>query len=113
MPCRANERVVVYLPAFRSKLWKISVRPKRSREPNPVPVADDNGSTGVVSPTLLRMEQEKYSGDGLSALQMFVEPRHDLDEVAGHVPVVELLLENSVPGVAAGAGRSRQDENEG
>ena len=32
---------------------------------------------------------------------MFVEPRHDLDEIARHVPVIELLLQDPVPGVLA------------
>ena len=38
------------------------------------------------------------------ARRMFVESRHQLDEVAGPEPVVELVGEDPVPGVAAGAG---------
>src|SRR6266700_6147401 len=45
--------------------------------------------------------------------QMLVEPRHDLDEVAGARAVIELGGEDAVPGVAAGARRSRQAEDEG
>ena len=45
--------------------------------------------------------------------QMLVEPRHDLDEVAGPVAVVELVHEDLVPGIAAGAGRARQAEDIG
>ena len=47
------------------------------------------------------------------APQMFVEPRHDLDEIAGARAVVELGGEDAVPAVAAGAGRSWQAEDEG
>src|SRR6202040_820916 len=45
--------------------------------------------------------------------QMLVEARHDLDEVARAVAVVELVLEDRVPGIAAGARRARQTENIG
>ena len=44
---------------------------------------------------------------------MFVEPRHDLDEIAGTGAVIELRCKNAVPAVAAGAGRARQAEDEG
>src|SRR5437660_1019929 len=49
----------------------------------------------------------------LGAAQMLVEARHDLDEIARPVTIVELVLENPVPGVAAGAGRAGQTENVG
>src|SRR5690606_22186233 len=55
----------------------------------------------------------KSAEPSAAALQVLVEPRHDLDEVAWHVAVVELRLEDAVPGVAAGAGRARQHEDEG
>ena len=42
---------------------------------------------------------------------MLVEPRHDLDEIAGPVAVIELVHQDLVPGVPAGAGRARQAEN--
>src|SRR5262249_2650746 len=45
--------------------------------------------------------------------QMFVEARHDLDEIARAVTVVELVFENAVPGVTAGAGRTGQAEDVG
>ena len=35
---------------------------------------------------------------------MLVEPRHDLDEIAGTRAVIELGSEDAVPGIAAGAG---------
>ena len=44
---------------------------------------------------------------------MFIEPRHDLDEIAGPGPVIELGGEDAVPSVAAGARRSRQAEDIG
>ena len=34
---------------------------------------------------------------------MLVKPRHDLDEIAGPVTVVELMHQDLVPGVTAGA----------
>src|SRR5438477_4883136 len=49
----------------------------------------------------------------LRAAQMFIQPRHDLDEVTRPRPVIELRRENAVPCVAAGARRSRQAEDEG
>ncbi len=33
---------------------------------------------------------------------MLIEPRHDLYEIAGHVPVIKLRLQNSVPCILAG-----------
>src|SRR4051812_33998870 len=45
--------------------------------------------------------------------QMLVQPRHDLDEIAGARAVVELGLEDAVPAVAAGAGRTREAEDVG
>jgi uncharacterized protein len=43
----------------------------------------------------------------LSALApVLLEPRHDLDEVAGPMAVVELPLENAVPGILAGTWRA-------
>src|SRR3954451_17408032 len=41
---------------------------------------------------------------GLRAAQMFVQPRHDLDEIAGPGAVVELGAKDAVPAVAASAG---------
>ena len=49
----------------------------------------------------------------LGAAQVLVEPRHQLDEIAGPIAVVELVHEDFVPGVAAGAGRAGQAEDEG
>src|SRR6516162_2262034 len=43
-------------------------------------------------------------------LEMLLQPRHQLDEVARAEAVVELVHEDALPGVAAGAGRSRQRE---
>src|SRR3981189_277785 len=47
----------------------------------------------------------------LGAPQMFIQPRHDLDEIAGPRAVVELGAKDAVPAVAAGAGRTRQAED--
>src|ERR1700723_2885167 len=44
---------------------------------------------------------------------MLIEPRHDLDEVTGSIAVIELMDQNLVPGVTAGAGRTRQAEDVG
>src|SRR5438552_7801696 len=49
----------------------------------------------------------------LPPAQVLVEARHDLDEIAGAVAVVELVQQNFVPGVAAGAGRAGQAEDVG
>src|SRR5205814_10084958 len=68
----------------------------------------------------VRMEGVEYrfteldrSALRLGAPQMFVQPRHDLDEVARPRAVVELRGQNAVPAVTAGAGRTRQAEDEG
>lgn len=53
------------------------------------------------------------SATPVAALQVLAEPGHDLDEVAGHVAVVELRLDDAVPGVPAGARRAGQHEHEG
>ena len=42
---------------------------------------------------------------------MLVQARHDLDEIAGPVAVVELVHQDIVPAVAAGAGGAWQAEN--
>src|SRR4029079_17449238 len=44
---------------------------------------------------------------------MLVEPRHDLDEVAGLRAIVELGPKDAVPAVAAGTWRAGQAEDEG
>lgn len=44
---------------------------------------------------------------------MFLQPRHDLDEVARAVAIIELPFENAMPGVLACAGRSGQAEDVG
>ena len=44
---------------------------------------------------------------------MLLQARHDLDEIAGTVAVVELPLEDVVPRILAGAGRARQAEDVG
>src|SRR3984893_10732486 len=49
----------------------------------------------------------------LRPAQVLVEPRHDLDEIARPVAVIELVHQNLVPGVLAGAGRARQAEDIG
>src|SRR5262249_52702270 len=50
---------------------------------------------------------------GLASAQVIVKPRHDLDEIAGPVAVVELMHQDLVPGVAAGTGRAWQAEHIG
>ncbi len=44
------------------------------------------------------------AGAGALWLQVLLQTRHQLDKVAGTEPVVELVHEDSLPGVAAGAG---------
>ena len=46
------------------------------------------------------------AGGSESALQMFLQPRHQLDEIAWAKAVVELVDEDALPGVSAGARRS-------
>src|SRR5260370_40293261 len=52
-------------------------------------------------------------GIRLAGVQMLLEPRHEFDEVAGAKTVVELVHENAVPGIAAGARRAGQGEARG
>ena len=59
------------------------------------------------------MSGDEQASLSAAALQMLVEPRHDLHEIARHMPVVELWLQYAVPGVLAGAGRAGQREDEG
>src|SRR5207302_1744841 len=49
----------------------------------------------------------------LAPLQMPLEPRHQLDEIAWAEAVVELVDEDPLPGVAAGAGGAREREQIG
>src|SRR3954452_11012263 len=44
---------------------------------------------------------------GLRPAQMLVQPRHDLDEIAGPRAVIELVRQDAVPAVAAGGRRAR------
>src|ERR1700722_10205885 len=50
---------------------------------------------------------------GVSEPLFLLQPRHQLDEVARAEAVVELMDEDAVPGVAAGAGRAGQREQVG
>src|SRR5688572_1997745 len=47
----------------------------------------------------------------LAALQVLIQPRHDLHEVARPVPVIELIFQDLIPGIAAGTGRTGYTEN--
>jgi len=47
------------------------------------------------------------------APQVFVQPGHDLDKVAGPVAIVELEGQDLVPGIAAGRGAARQGKEIG
>jgi hypothetical protein len=49
----------------------------------------------------------------LFAPLVFLQPGHDLDEVAGHVAVIELMRQDLVPTILAGAGRAGQSEQVG
>lgn len=44
-------------------------------------------------------------------MAVFFKPRHDFDEVAGSVADIKLKLEDAIPCVAAGAGRTGQAKN--
>src|ERR1700722_5403348 len=48
---------------------------------------------------------------GFGAAQVLIEPGHDLDEIAGAIPVIKLMHEDSVPRVLACAGGARQAED--
>src|SRR3954470_6659163 len=64
----------------------------------------------------LRTNQEpKRSGADrlvLAALQMLLQPRHDLDEIAGLVAIIELGREDAFPSVTAGPGRAGEAKDE-
>src|SRR5579871_903211 len=45
--------------------------------------------------------------------QMFIEARQNFHEIAGPVAKIELVHENFVPGIAAGAGRAGKAKNKG
>src|SRR5262249_12627690 len=60
-----------------------------------------------------KRENSRGRALGLGTAQVLVEPWHDLDEVARPVTVVELMHQDLVPGVLAGAGRTRQAEDIG
>src|SRR5579864_7390335 len=44
---------------------------------------------------------------------MLLEARHELDQIAGAVAIVELMPDDVLPAVAAGAGRARKREEIG
>src|SRR5690348_15895251 len=46
-------------------------------------------------------------------LPVLLKPGHELDEIARAVPIVELVLDDIVPAVAAGAGRAGKREEVG
>src|SRR5579863_3549048 len=59
------------------------------------------------------MRRLTRGGRRLASLKMLLQPRHELDEVARPVAVVELMDEDSLPAVAAGAGRAGEGEEVG
>src|SRR5882672_10659543 len=63
---------------------------------------------GMAPTSAPRRRQDLRTG-----LQMLLQPRHQLDQVAGPEAAVELPFENIVPAVAAGAGRAGQGEEIG
>ena len=48
-----------------------------------------------------------------AAFRVLLQPRHQLDQVAGPVPGIELEQQDVVPGILAGAGAARQGEQIG
>src|SRR4051812_36109011 len=72
---------------------------------------------GGTSSTPLRTNQEPGRSPTksrlvLAALQVLLQPRHDLDEIAGLAAVIELGFENAFPCVAAGPGRTGEAKDE-
>src|SRR5579864_8096406 len=70
-------------------------------------------SKNIVNATAARQGPRHCKSALYGGFQMFLEPRHQLDEVARPVPVVELVLDDVVPTIAAGAGRAGQGEEIG
>src|SRR5438270_513777 len=71
-------------------------------------------STGwLTSTTPKPIAGSPRAGDFESTLQMLLQARHQLDEIAGTKAVVELVHEDPLPGVAAGARRTGQSKEVG
>src|SRR5262249_50368806 len=56
-------------------------------------------------------EQERCGASLRFGFLLLLQPRHDLDEGARAVAIVQLILKDAIPGILAGAGRSRHAEN--
>src|SRR5690349_2726756 len=83
-------------------------RPSASRTwPCAVPVA------GSVTPSRMAASKVSATGSAAPGHLPFVEARHQLGEVAGTEADVELLAQDVVPAVLAGARRARQGEDIG
>src|ERR1700719_2165407 len=61
-------------------------------------ISRDCGSALKARPGMTRSDRCAL---GFRASQMFVQPRHDLDEIAGPRAVIELGRENDIPRIAA------------
>src|SRR5258708_2581998 len=64
-------------------------------------------------PRIIGVGAVRTEAAALPCPQMLLEARHEFDEVAGPVAIVELVHEDAVPGVAAGARRAGQREEIG
>ena len=54
---------------------------------------------------------EAETGLALPAFLVFFQARHDFHEVAGRMAVIQLVLQDFIPRIPAGPGRTRQAEN--
>src|SRR5437764_8073005 len=79
-----------------------------SNPPNPAPTITTFVRASAVN---RRSENRGRLFLRLRPLQVFAQSRQDFDEVAGPMAKIELVHEDFVPGIAAGARRSRQAEN--
>lgn len=62
---------------------------------------------------VLKREPVSEKQGRVSSLAMFFEARHDFNEIAGTVAVVQLEFQDALPGIPAGAGGTGDTENIG
>lgn len=117
---------MVFGPAFDGGFWLVGYRAAAARRASfgevgwsgPEALADTLRNLGRTSVTLLAPlsdvdDAADYRAFRQGSAEMFLQPGHQLDQVAGPVPAVELEAQDIVPAVLAGAGGAGQGEQVG
>lgn len=116
---------VVFGPATDGGFWLVGYNPRAARQARFTNIAWSTGMvltdclTGLgatrvsLLPPLSDIDDIGDYRAWQASGKMFFQPRHQFDQIAGPVPAVELIAQNIIPAILAGAGRTGQSKQVG